>query len=432
MKAIILAAGIGKRMQPMQTGKCLLKFSGKELILHKIETLEKSGLKDFVIVCNPRDVEQIKKLVGDKAKYVVQKEPKGMADAILSAKELLKGGEVVITNAEDIVEKEAYENLIKKDCDSCLVGKRVKEYFPGGYFKLKGEQIIGMVEKPIPGQEPSDLISIGIYFHRKSDKLIEYIENAKTDKDDRYEVAMDNMMKDGFVFKVSEYEGKWIPIKYPWHIFNLLKYFFDNMETKISKTAQISSKATVEGKVMIGDNVKIFEGAVIKGPCYIGKNSVIGTNALIRNYSQICDNCVIGYSTEVTDSWIGDNCWFHTNYVGDSIIGDNCSFGSGAVTANFRFDCKTVKVKINENDVDSGRDKLGAIVGENCQVGVNATILPGKKLGPNSIVGPGVCLQENLETNKIIFVDKKSYVIKENGIIPLLKNKEELIKKLSR
>lgn len=430
MKVLILAAGEGKRMKPIQTCKSRLKFLGKELILYKIEILEKAGLRDFIIVCNPDNIDKMKKLVGEKVQYAIQQKPNGMADAILSAKELVKGEEVIITNAEDFVEKEAYENLVKRSCDSCLVGKKVNEYFPGGYFKLDGDQIKEIVEKPKQGEEPSDLISIGIYFHRKFDKLIEYIENVRTDKDDQYEVAMNNMIKDGFIFKVAKYEGEWIPIKYPWHMFDLLKYFLDKVKRKISNTAVISPKATIEGNVIIEDGVKVFEGAIIKGPCYIGKNSIVGTNTLIRNYSQLGDDCIVGYSTEITNSWIGDDCWFHTNYVGDSIIGDNCSFGSGAVTANFRFDGKRIKVKIRENDIDSGRDKLGAIVGEDSQIGVNAIILPGKKLGPNSIVGPGVCLQDDLESNKIILVDKKSYTIKENEIKASLEKKKELMKRL--
>ncbi len=414
MKVLILAAGEGKRMKPIQTYKSMLKFLGKELILHKIETMEKSGLNDFVIVCNPNDVDKMKGLVGEKAKYAVQKEPKGMADAILSAKDLLKGEEVIITNAEDIVDENAYGNLIKVDCDSCLVGKKVREYFPGGYFKLEGDRIVRIIEKPQPGTEPSNLISIGIYFHRNFDKLAEYIENAKTDKDDQYETAMDNMMKDGFVFKVSEYDGKWVPLKYPWHILDAMRLFFESMEGNISPNAEISSNATINGKVIIEDGVKIFENAVINGPCYIGKNSIIGTNVLVRE-SVVSEDCIIGFGSEIARSYICRRTMAHMSYVGDSIIMDNCNLGAGTVTGNWRFDAQPVKVDVSGEKISTGMEKFGCIMGENCKTGINVSIMPGKKLGPNSMVGPGVCLQDNLEANKIIFVDKKSYVIKENA-----------------
>jgi len=67
----------------------------------------------------------------------------------------------------------------------------------------------------------------------------------------------------------------------------------------------------------------VLENAVIRGPVYIGANSIIGNNALVRDHSHIGSNSVIGYSTEVKHSYIGDNCWFHSNYIGDSIVDNN-------------------------------------------------------------------------------------------------------------
>jgi bifunctional UDP-N-acetylglucosamine pyrophosphorylase/glucosamine-1-phosphate N-acetyltransferase len=82
--------------------------------------------------------------------------------------------------------------------------------------------------------------------------------------------------------------------------------------------------------------------------------------------------------------------------------------------------------------VDSGRDKLGAIIGDNCRTGINSSTLPGVKIGPNSIVGPGVVLGEDLEAGKIIYVDKKSYRTKENKFEPVAGKREELIRKLAK
>ena len=200
------------------------------------------------------------------------------------------------------------------------------------------------------------------------------------------------------------------------------------METRISDTAEISPKATIEGNVIIEDGVKILEGATVKGPCYIGKNCIVGTNSLIRNYSQLGDNCIAGYSTEITHSWIGDNCWFHTNYVGDSIVENDCWFGAGTVTANFRFDEKNVKVDICGEKIDTGFDKFGAVMGENCKTGINVSIMPGVKIGPNSVVGPGVILTKDLEKGKIAST-KQENVIEDNKI-EYGNKKEELLRRL--
>ncbi len=103
----------------------------------------------------------------------------------------------------------------------------------------------------------------------------------------------------------------------------------------------------------------MFEGACIKGPCYIGENSVVGGNSLVRDFSSLGSNCVVGFSTEIKHSLIGDNCWFHMNYIGDSIISNNCLFGAGTITANFRFDENNVKVRIGEQTDRFGHKQAG-------------------------------------------------------------------------
>ena len=161
----------------------------------------------------------------------------------------------------------------------------------------------------------------------------------------------------------------------------------------------------VEGKVIIGENVRVFENAVIRGPVYIGANSVIGNNSLIREYSHIGSDCVVGYSTEIKGSYVGDGCCFHMNYIGDSVTGEGCSFGAGTVTANWRFDEENITVNTGDELIDSERNKLGVIAGNNCKTGVNVSIMPGVKIGANSIVGPGVYLTDNLEADKVIFAE---------------------------
>ena len=181
----------------------------------------------------------------------------------------------------------------------------------------------------------------------------------------------------------------------------------------IAPSAYVSTKATITGQVIISGNVKILENAVIRGPAYIGSNTVIGNNCLVRDYSHIGANCVVGNGTEIKNSYIGDGCWFHMNYIGDSVLGEGCLCGAGAVTANFRFDEGNIPVNIDGEPVDSGLDKFGAIIGHNSKIGVNASIMPGRKIGPNSVVGPGVCLIEDLESETAIRLQPSGQIVRE-------------------
>ncbi|MDI6690371.1 MAG: sugar phosphate nucleotidyltransferase [Candidatus Bathyarchaeota archaeon] len=425
MQTVILAGGSGRRVFPLAAvkPKPMFKILGKPLIQRVIETLKEAGLKDFIVVIGSNG-KQIKDYLADgkdfgvKIEYALQKKPLGMANALVAAKDLVEDNFFVV-NADDVFESSLIKEMLKQfqkgDAEIVLSCKPVKETWKFGIIQIKNNKVTKLVEKPPKGMEPSNLAVIGVYLMTK--KIFNYFKKIPV-SDHQYEDAIQKFIEDKNMVTAVSYEGFFASYKYPWDLFTINAHLMDTlMKGKlIEDYVEISKNANVEGKVWIRRGTKIFGGAYLKGPCYIGSNSIIGNNALVRDYSSIGDNCVVGFSSEIKNSLIGDNCWFHMNYIGDSIISDNCLFGAGAITANFRFDEKNVKVTVEDEKVDSGTNKLGVIMGDFCKVGINASLLPGVKIGPNSIVGAGVCLQEDLEPNKMIFLDKKCYVKKENKL----------------
>ncbi len=427
---VFLCGGIGKRMIPLTEDKFMFRFLGRTLLEHQIGFARQAGIGEFIVIANPLNIDRIRNVAGEGVQYAVQRGANGMADALLSAKGLLAGKEILVVNPNDIVELQAYESVIKSGADTCILGREVTEYFSGGYMVVEGDKMKGIIEKPGKGNEPSNLVNIVIHLHRDADALLRELENTSSGNDDAYERALDNIAKTGSV-KVARYSGKWIPIKYPWHLLAATEHFLSGAKRSIAPTAKISQSATIEGNVVIGDNARILENAVIRGPCYIGKNSLVGNGSLIWKNTHIGNNCVVGYKTEIKNSYIGNNCWFHSNYIGDSVIDDDCSFGAGTITANFRLDERNVKVRIRNEDVDTGRDKLGAVVGHSCKTGIHAGIMPGIRLGPNSFVGPYVCLGKDLEPNKTALADAGTRIV-ENKIALSEEKKKELMTRLER
>ena len=437
MRAIFLCGGSGKRMFPITEDKFILDFLGKPLLEHQIETAREAGLSHFVLIGNPENIgriEQItRKIPGIKVDLALQKEPLGIADALKSAEPFLHG-QVLVINPNDVFSSSAYIKIIteaeKATASSYILGYQVQKYFPGGYLQVNSQnELLNIVEKPNPGEEPSNLVNILVHCHNDPGKLLHYVETTQTTKDDVYECALDNMVKEGHKIKVVLYSNFWAPIKYPWHILKAIEYFLDNTQPYIAPSAHISEKATVEGKVILSDNVKVLENAVIRGPAYIGPNSIIGNNALVRDYSHIGSNSVVGYSTEVKHSYIGDNCWFHSNYVGDSIIDDNCSLGAGTVLANLRLDEGNICIKVGDSLVDTGYDKLGAIVGQGCRIGVNSSLMPGVRVGPNAFVGPHIYLHDDLGANKMALPESR-YQVEENETRLDEDKRQELLRRL--
>jgi len=233
--------------------------------------------------------------------------------------------------------------------------------------------------------------------------------------------------KGGQVIIDEDYHNSY---KSPQDILKLTDVFLSFIkEPKISENAEISEKATIHGNVIIEEGVKVLENAVIRGPCYIGKNSVIGNNVLIWKRSHIGENCVIGINTEVKHSYIGDESWTHMSYVGDSIMEYSCDLGAGTVFCNYRFDGKNIQINVKDKKVDTGTDKFGVIMAAHCKTGSNCTILPGVKLGPNSIVYPTALLKQDLEANKII---KEDGTIVDNTLNLHLQEKSKIKQELAK
>jgi UDP-N-acetylglucosamine diphosphorylase/glucosamine-1-phosphate N-acetyltransferase len=441
LQTILLAGGEGKRVFPLAVNrpKPMFKLLGKPLIHHVIDTLKEAGLKDYVVVVGHQG-EQINDYLKDGSKlgvnieYTLQKQSLGMADALKTAEKLAEDNFFVV-NADDIFEasliKQMNQQFHKGDAEIILSCKPVTQTWKFGIIQVEDEQVTDFVEKPPKGKEPSNLAVVGVYILTK--QIFDYYKKIPV-SDHQYEDAILAFIKDRNVVKAVSYDQFFAGYKYPWDLFTINKHLMNKKLTKqtIEEDVTISEKASVEGKVWLGKGAKVFANACVKGPCYIGENSVVGNNSLVRDYTSLGRGCVVGYSTEVKHSLVGDDCWFHTNYVGDSIISENCLFGAGTITANFRFDEKNIQVWVGDRLVDSGTNKLGAIIGNNCKTGINSCLEPGVKIGPQSMVGPNVDLQSDLEPETIILVNKNSYIKTKTRITISSENKEQLMKKLMK
>jgi len=412
MKVLLLAAGRSQRMQPIPD-KNFLIFLGKPLIVHQIESLIKAGFNDFVVIGGAHNLDKLSKLqaqfdFGDSKISVIEQKKldEGMAGAVISCEDILDDDPICIVSSNDIVDETAYELVINEalneEVDSVIVGKKVEKYFPGGYLEIDENGFIkSIIEKPGEGKEPSDLVNIVVHCHKNPKKLIEELKKVSSGRDDRYEATLDSLIKGGAKMKAAQFEGYWQPIKYPWHIFKVMKYFFENLETSISKEAQIADSAVIKGKVIIEAGARIFEHATISGPCYIGKDVIVANSSLVRD-SIVNEGCVIGFATEVARSYLGKSVWTHTNYIGDSIISNNCSFGSGTVTGNLRLDEKEIPVNVNGEKMSSETNKFGLITGENIRAGINTSFMPGIKIGSNCMIGAGLVIPYDIEDNKFV------------------------------
>lgn len=188
--------------------------------------------------------------------------------------------------------------------------------------------------------------------------------------------------------------------EYPWQILPSIS----NIIIELSKDLNKEEFVKIKENVWVHKTTKIFESAFINGPCIIGANTEVRHCAFIRGNALVGDNCVIGNSCELKNVIIFDNVQTpHYNYVGDSVLGYKAHMGAGSITSNVRSDKQLVKIHA-EQDIETGLKKVGAIIGDNVEVGCNAVLNPGTIIGRNSMIYPTSCVrgivpQDSIHTN---------------------------------
>lgn len=433
---LILAGGDSTRFWPLRE-KLFTEFAGHPLLYYRLKQLAKYNLKKIVIVGSEVNEGLFTKFTVNypefSYEFIKQTDERGMAGAVISAKEYIFGKSVLILKPVDLVEDtlfDQFQNALKSNetIDGILTGMHVTSYVPGGYLTVGDGFLTHIIEKPGEKNIPSDLVRIVFDYFTDASTFLAYLERAKTKKDDVYEVALELMAKEGRKLKVLNYNDYWGYLTYPWHVLSVMGFFLQKIKNKKGNNVTIAKSATLVGDIVLEDGVRILENTKIVGPAYIGRNTVVGNNSVIRE-SMIGANSVVGYSTEITRSYVAGNCWFHTNYIGDSVIADNVGLGGRATIANFRLDEKSISSKIQKEKVDTGRTKLGAIIGQDVRIGVGTLIMPGVKIGKNSFVGSGVILDKDVEDHKAMFV-KQTYTVKENRENMGKKSRDSLRKSL--
>lgn len=414
---IILAGGASSRMWPLRE-KSLMRFGTQPLLISQLQRYRALGFTEAIIIANPENEADIRTLAGQMSamavQVAVQPEPRGMGDAILRAEPLLAGRTqtpVYINQVHDVVDDSLHLNLLTayqtNPGASYLAGYATETYFPGGYLIVTGDgRITGMIEKPAPENRPSNLVSIVAHIHSSAGVLFdairaEYTRDVPTD--DHYERAMDALMKT-LVFQVVPYTGHWSALKFPWHVLDVMNYYLSQISGQmVAESAFVARTATLVGDVFIGERVKIFPGAAVVGPAYIGADTIIGNNSLVRN-SMVLNHCEVGFTTEVARSYVADHCAMHACRVLDSVFAPGVNFSAGCTTANLRIDKGPVSSVVKGQKFNTGRDKLGAIIGRDAFLGVDVMTMPGVKIGEKAQVGPGTHVHKDVPEGIRVYV----------------------------
>jgi NDP-sugar pyrophosphorylase family protein len=165
--------------------------------------------------------------------------------------------------------------------------------------------------------------------------------------------------------------------------------------------------------IWIAKSAKVAPSASITGPCIIGEDTEVRHCAFIRGNALIGDGCVVGNSTELKNVILFDGVQVpHYNYVGDSILGYRSHMGAGSITSNVKGDKSLVVIKNGDERIETGRKKVGAMLGDFAEIGCGCVLNPGTVIGPRTQVYPltsvrGVLPPDSICKDKDTVVQKK-------------------------
>lgn len=199
-------------------------------------------------------------------------------------------------------------------------------------------------------------------------------------------------------------------VDYAWEVLPKIK---DNI-IAIGKSLDKDKYTEISDNIWIGNNVKIDKLATIISPCIIDDDTEIRPGAYLRGNVIIGKKCVIGNSVEIKNSIIFDCSQIpHYNYIGDSILGYHSHLGAGVILSNLKNDKSNITIRNKNVNIETNLRKMGAIIGNNTDIGCNSVVFPGTIIGSNTNIYPLTRVRGVIDSNSIV-KDENIIIEKEN------------------
>lgn len=187
-------------------------------------------------------------------------------------------------------------------------------------------------------------------------------------------------------------------VEYPWEVLPKIGDFIMELGNALS----LDEYDKIGEDIWIAKTATVAPTAYIKGPAIIGKNAEIRHCAFIRGKAIVGEGAVVGNSTELKNVILFNKVQVpHYNYVGDSILGYKAHMGAGSITSNVKSDKKLVIVKSENERIETGLKKFGAMLGDEVEVGCGSVLNPGTVIGKKSNIYPLSSVRKVVPANSI-------------------------------
>jgi glucose-1-phosphate thymidylyltransferase len=369
VKAVVLAAGEGRRLEPLtnRRPKPMLSIAGQPLLEYVLEAIVDAGIDEVVFVVGyARD--RIRTHFGDgddwgvDLEYVVQEKQLGTAHAIAQAEPAVDDGFVVL-NGDRILEPSAIASVsarLERDGGPVMTVTRSSDPGTYGVVALDGDRVVDIVEKP--REAASELINAGVYGFERS--VFDVIEATPVDDAGERQVTdtLTKFVANGGVEAVR-YGGLWEDVSHLWDVTRVTGHVLDRDGS--TTAGDVAASAQLVDPVHVGAGTSVAANATVKRGCSLGENVTVGANAVLSN------------AVVLSDAVVADGA-----VVRDAVIAENAHVGANATVVGGEADV-VVDGTVYE-DVH-----LGAVIGDNATVGGGSTLSAGTVVGDDATLEAG-------------------------------------------
>ncbi len=197
--------------------------------------------------------------------------------------------------------------------------------------------------------------------------------------------------------------------QYPWELLeglsDYIKMLGDTLDPEVfekkgediwvAKSANVAPTACLNGPLIIDEEAEIRHCAFIRGSVIVGKHAVVGNSTELKNV-------ILFDRVQVP----------HYNYVGDSILGYKAHMGAGSITSNVKSDKTLVVIKDGSKQLLTNRKKVGAMLGDEVEIGCGSVLNPGTVIGPHTNVYPLSMVRGVVPAHSIY--KKQNEIVKKN------------------
>lgn len=445
MKALLLAAGRGERFYPFDRyrAKPMFPVCNRPLLAWLLDRVVEAGISDIGIVVGWQDG-SVRSYFGDGTRfgcsitYIDQPVPTGTADAVVCARDFIGSDPVLVILGDLYLSANAIPTVLEaSDSETSVAATIDVDNISEKTRVIRGPSghLQDYVWKP-RGTRGTALAGIYVISPRTVDDLanVPNVVNAQfgiaPHEGKEIEAVIPIGHREGRPLREVEIEGPVLDMDYPWQPDTFGDQIAaargaDLVESRIADDAVIDPEARIEGPIVVGEKTVIEPRVYIEGPAWIGDGTHISEGTRIRRHTMIGDDCRIGPYAKVA-GFVGNDC--RITYLGEfsgtmldggrvthqiqlsGVFGLGAEIGAGTQCGTLRFDDGPIEVEVKGRRREAAGFS-GVLFGDYARTGVGAMMMPGRIVGPCSMVGAGVVLMNNVPPHKALLLKQETELI---------------------